>query len=192
MSISTNEPLSSRVSMRSRAVILPASCCLSTARWLPACACSSRRRRSRSICSSVLIGSPEYGRSRRPPRVHGRQGSRTAGSAWIRLGSTPRRPVMATPFTVVALEVVDSTQDEARHRFSGDPLVVIAVAQRAGRGRTGTTWEAAPRAVAASLAWEPEWPESGLARLTPVAALAALALIGGGGPEGANHLIVGG
>jgi BirA family biotin operon repressor/biotin-[acetyl-CoA-carboxylase] ligase len=99
---------------------------------------------------------------------------------------------MATPFTVVALEAVDSTQDEARHRFSGDPVVVIAAAQRAGRGRTGASWVSAPRAVAASLAWKPEWPESMLARLTLVAGLAALDVIGGGGLKWPNDLIVGG
>lgn len=100
---------------------------------------------------------------------------------------------MATPFTLVALEVVESTQDEARQRFSGDPLVVIAAAQRAGRGRTGATWESAPRAVAVSLAWEPDWPESALARLSLVAGLAAMDVIGAeGGLKWPNDVVVAG
>lgn len=100
---------------------------------------------------------------------------------------------MATPFTVIALQVVDSTQDEARQRFTGDPLVVIAGAQRAGRGRTGTTWESAPRSLAASLAWVPGWPESALGRVTLVAGLAALDVIGAaGGLKWPNDVIVGG
>ncbi|MBI5156526.1 MAG: biotin--[acetyl-CoA-carboxylase] ligase [Acidimicrobiia bacterium] len=100
---------------------------------------------------------------------------------------------MATPLTIIALEVVDSTQDEARQRYSGTPLVVIAGAQRRGRGRTGATWESAPRALAVSLAWSPHWPVSAVARLTLVAGLAALDVIGGdGGLKWPNDVMIGG
>ena len=85
---------------------------------------------------------------------------------------------MATPFTVVELDVVGSTQDEARQRFAGEPVLVVAAAQTAGRGRAGAMWEPAPRAVAASLAWQPGWPVGAVARLTLVAGLAALDVIG--------------
>jgi BirA family biotin operon repressor/biotin-[acetyl-CoA-carboxylase] ligase len=100
---------------------------------------------------------------------------------------------MATPFTVVSLELVESTQDEARQRFSGSPLLVVAWRQRAGRGRTGAQWRSAPRAIAASLAWSPDWPESALSRLTLVAGLAALDALGGGvGLKWPNDLMVDG
>jgi BirA family biotin operon repressor/biotin-[acetyl-CoA-carboxylase] ligase len=62
---------------------------------------------------------------------------------------------------------VDSTQDEARRRASGDgaaeAILVVADRQTSGRGRSGAAWVQAPRAMSASLAvhpsWEPgEWP----------------------------------
>ncbi len=80
---------------------------------------------------------------------------------------------MATPFSVEHLGRVGSTQDEARSRFSGDPLLVTASAQDAGRGRRGATWRNADRAMAASLAFVPDWEEVHLPRLTLVAGLAA-------------------
>lgn len=85
---------------------------------------------------------------------------------------------MATPFTAVHLDVVSSTQDEARERFAGKPVLVSATGQTAGRGRTGAVWETAPRAMAVSLAWRPEWPEGAAPRLTLVAGLAALDVLG--------------
>ncbi len=85
---------------------------------------------------------------------------------------------MATPLRVFHLDVVDSTQDEARSRFRVAPVLVTAAVQRAGRGRSGSAWQTAPRAVAASLAWRPEWPEGALARLTLVAGLAAAEILG--------------
>ena len=97
---------------------------------------------------------------------------------------------MATPFTIVALKEAGSTQDEARQRFEGDPILVLADRQRAGRGRTGSAWEAAPRAVAASLAWEPGWPLPVVARLTLVAGLAALDVVGRAGLKWPNDLVI--
>ncbi|HLA66931.1 MAG TPA: biotin--[acetyl-CoA-carboxylase] ligase [Acidimicrobiia bacterium] len=87
---------------------------------------------------------------------------------------------MATPPTPVHLEVVSSTQDEARSRFAGDPLLVTAARQTAGRGRTGTVWEAADRAVAASLAFTPRWPEGSWPVIAAVAGLAVAGVVGDG------------
>lgn len=42
--------------------------------------------------------------------------------------------------------------EEARARFDGEPILVTAATQTAGRGRSGRTWVHADRAVAASLA----------------------------------------
>ncbi len=82
---------------------------------------------------------------------------------------------MATPYACTRLIEVDSTQDEARHRFDGTiPQLVIADRQRHGRGRLGRRWDQAPRALAVSLALRPDWPEPTWPRLTVVAGLAAL------------------
>src|SRR3990172_3487586 len=85
---------------------------------------------------------------------------------------------MATPPSAFHLDVVGSTQDEARTRFSGVPVLVTAARQTTGRGRSGAAWETAPRAVAASLAWEPGWPDAAAARLSLVAGLAAADTLG--------------
>ncbi len=85
---------------------------------------------------------------------------------------------MATPFTAHHLDVVASTQDEARSRHRNAPVLVTARRQRSGRGRSGATWLDAPRAVAASLAWVPAWPPEALPRVTLVAGLAALDVVG--------------
>ncbi len=80
---------------------------------------------------------------------------------------------MATRYALVALNETSSTQDEARSRFAGAPLLVVADRQTAGRGRSGRRWESAPRAVAASLAFMPQWPLAAWPRLSLVAGLAA-------------------
>lgn len=81
---------------------------------------------------------------------------------------------MATPYACTHLIEVDSTQDEARARFDGIPHLVVADRQQHGRGRLGRHWDQAPRALAASLAWQPSWPETTWPRLTLVAGLAGL------------------
>lgn len=81
---------------------------------------------------------------------------------------------MATPPNVVHLEAVGSTQDEAASRFDGQPLLVTATHQDAGRGRAGVEWLNADRTLAASLAMRPEWPSARLPTLTLVAGLAVL------------------
>jgi BirA family biotin operon repressor/biotin-[acetyl-CoA-carboxylase] ligase len=86
---------------------------------------------------------------------------------------------MDTPYVTISLPVVSSTQDEARERFAGVPLLVTAGRQTAGRGRRGTPWLQADRAVAASLAFRPPWPPEARSRLTLLAGLAARAALGG-------------
>lgn len=87
---------------------------------------------------------------------------------------------MVTPIVTIHLEVAESTQDEARARFSGTPILVTAASQTAGRGRSGASWENASRALAASVAFAPGWPDTAIARITLVAGLAALEVVGGG------------
>jgi len=55
---------------------------------------------------------------------------------------------------------------------------VVAACQTAGRGRRGRAWEAAPRAVAATLAFRPDWPEPAWPRLALAAGLAARIALG--------------
>lgn len=81
---------------------------------------------------------------------------------------------MATPPSVVHLDRVGSTQDEAARRFGGDPVLVTATGQDAGRGRSGATWIDADRALAASLAFASSWPIQRRPVITLVAGLAAL------------------
>jgi BirA family biotin operon repressor/biotin-[acetyl-CoA-carboxylase] ligase len=64
---------------------------------------------------------------------------------------------MAPPYSVVRSAVTASTQDDARAAFRGEPVLVVADRQTAGRGRSGAAWETAPRAVAMSLALIPAW-----------------------------------
>lgn len=80
---------------------------------------------------------------------------------------------MPTGYAAVNLEAVASTQDEARARFAGTPLLVTARQQEAGRGRFGRVWLNAPRALAASLAVRPHWEASSWGRIALVAGLAA-------------------
>ncbi len=63
---------------------------------------------------------------------------------------------MDTPYSMVRLPEVASTQDEARSRFSGTPVLVVADRQSGGRGRAGVGWLNADRALAASVAWRRE------------------------------------
>lgn len=87
---------------------------------------------------------------------------------------------MATPYVLVRLGIVGSTQHEARSRFDGTPLLVAAERQTAGRGRQGRTWEQAARGLSASLAFRPSWPEHTFGLIPLVAGLAALDAIGSG------------
>ncbi len=62
---------------------------------------------------------------------------------------------MPTPYALVHVDRVASTQDEARLRFDGEPVLVVAERQEAGRGRSGRTWLEADRGLYASLAFAP-------------------------------------
>ncbi len=85
---------------------------------------------------------------------------------------------MATDYVVHHLDRVASTQDEARSRYSGVPCLVTAAEQAAGRGRSGAEWLNAPRALAASLAFAPDWPPARIPLLTLVAGVAARRVLG--------------
>ncbi len=85
---------------------------------------------------------------------------------------------MATHYVVHHLDRVVSTQDEARNRYAGVPCLVTATGQDAGRGRGGAEWLNASRALAASLAFEPSWPEQQVPLITLVAGLSAHRVLG--------------
>ncbi|MEE8331318.1 MAG: biotin--[acetyl-CoA-carboxylase] ligase [Acidimicrobiia bacterium] len=84
---------------------------------------------------------------------------------------------MATPYATVHLPSTPSTQDEARARFEGAPLLLTTDRQSAGRGRRGRSWLEATRPLAMSLAFELPWPPPTWPRLTLVAGLAAAAAL---------------
>jgi BirA family biotin operon repressor/biotin-[acetyl-CoA-carboxylase] ligase len=60
---------------------------------------------------------------------------------------------LATPYFQMRLERVSSTQDVARAKLEDLPLLVLAQGQTEGRGRSGSEWLTADRALAASLAF---------------------------------------
>ena len=86
---------------------------------------------------------------------------------------------MDTPYALVSLEVVGSTQDEARARFTGFPVLVVAPRQTAGRGRQGATWQTAPRALAVSLAYSSDWEADSVTRIPLVAGLSLIQVLPG-------------
>jgi BirA family biotin operon repressor/biotin-[acetyl-CoA-carboxylase] ligase len=85
---------------------------------------------------------------------------------------------MATPYSVRVYDEVSSTQDLAGEWLRSQPVLVVAHRQKAGRGRGASTWITAPRALAASLAWRPTWPEPAWTLLPLVAGLAGAGVIG--------------
>lgn len=60
---------------------------------------------------------------------------------------------MATPYFQLRVNRVASTQDVARDQVGELPLLVLASGQTKGRGRSGSEWLTAERALAASLAF---------------------------------------
>jgi BirA family biotin operon repressor/biotin-[acetyl-CoA-carboxylase] ligase len=85
---------------------------------------------------------------------------------------------MATPYALVYHGKTTSTQDEARRLLGRHPMLVVAGEQTVGRGRSGAGWENAPQALAASLAFRPNWPSDMWPRLTLVAGVAAARVLG--------------
>lgn len=87
---------------------------------------------------------------------------------------------MATSYSVTHHGPVPSTQDLARDAFNGRPILVTATEQTAGRGRGGSTWLSAPRAIAVSLAFKPGWAPEDLTIIPLLAGLAAVDAMGEG------------
>lgn len=80
---------------------------------------------------------------------------------------------MATPYSLIVEDETASTQDDARAAYDGSPVLVVADRQTKGRGRTGSGWETAPRAMAASLAFETPLPAEHRPIIALMAGLAA-------------------
>jgi BirA family biotin operon repressor/biotin-[acetyl-CoA-carboxylase] ligase len=81
---------------------------------------------------------------------------------------------MATPYFQFRFDTVPSTQDIARERIDDLPVLVQATGQSEGRGRTGSEWINADRALAASLAIKlPESDQRPFSLMAGVAAVRA-------------------
>lgn len=89
---------------------------------------------------------------------------------------------MATGYSVNVFEEVSSTQETARQLLvEGErPTLVVAGRQTAGRGRSGSKWENAPRAVATSLAFQSIWPAARMGLVPLLAGVAACRVLGPG------------
>lgn len=86
--------------------------------------------------------------------------------------ASPRLP---PAFRLVALDVVDSTNDEAKRLLAAgaeEGTLVWARAQRGGRGRDGRRWDSPAGNLYASLLLRPDGPPGEVAQLGFVAALA--------------------
>ena len=86
-------------------------------------------------------------------------------------------PALAPPFRLVALETIDSSNDEAKRlarQGAGHGTVVSAREQTAGRGRRGRSWVSPPDNLHVSLLLDPGAPLN-LAALLGFVASAALA-----------------
>ncbi len=98
---------------------------------------------------------------------------------------------MATSYSARHLGEVTSTQDLARDEFVSTPLLMTATGQTEGRGRSGSAWQTAPRALAASLAFRPGWDPQGMAPITLVAGVAVAELIDGSSLKWPNDVLIG-
>lgn len=95
---------------------------------------------------------------------------------------------MATPYDIVRVAGVGSTQDEAR-RLVGtgiDTVLVVADTQVAGRGRQGRAWLAPDQGVFASLSFTCAWPPDRFPLVPLCAGLAARTVV-----ESATGVLVG-
>ncbi|HEY7469050.1 MAG TPA: biotin--[acetyl-CoA-carboxylase] ligase [Acidimicrobiia bacterium] len=86
-------------------------------------------------------------------------------------------------------EEVSSTQDLARAEVGPLPVVVIAQRQTEGRGRSGAPWMTAPRALAVSVAFEPQ--EGDERPFSLMAGVAAALVVEGVGLKWPNDLLLG-
>ena len=84
-----------------------------------------------------------------------------------------------TPYAHFELERTFSTQDEAMRLLADNERVVVSTGhQTSGRGRRGSKWLSAPRALAVSVGFRPEWPSEAWPRITLLAGLAARGVLG--------------
>ena len=84
---------------------------------------------------------------------------------------------LPTPYSVHVFDEVTSTQDVATAMLRDRPVVVVAERQTSGRGRGGSDWVTAPRALAVTVALDSQWsPHFSVASL--VAGLAAASAFG--------------
>lgn len=87
------------------------------------------------------------------------------------------RPVLGPPFSLVAFDVIDSTNDEAKRQARqgrGHGTVVWAREQTAGRGRRGRSWASPPGNLHVSVLLDAGRP---LARAAELGFVAAVALV---------------
>ena len=85
-------------------------------------------------------------------------------------------------YTLIALEVADSTNDEAKERAAAGAstgTVIWARQQRAGRGRRGRSWVSPPGNLYLSVVLRPACEARSVAQLSFVAALAVHDLVDG-------------
>ena len=97
-------------------------------------------------------------------------------------GDTPRLP---PAYRLVALDRVESTNDEARERAEAgaeDGTLVWAREQTRGRGRQGRTWVSAPGNLFFSMILRPDCPAEQAAQLGFLAALAVGDAVGSAAP----------
>ncbi len=82
-------------------------------------------------------------------------------------------PTLPPGYRLIALETIDSTNEEAKRSGQGaDRTVIWAKQQTAGRGRRGRSWMSLPGNLFASIVVKPDCPIAEAAQLSFVAALA--------------------
>ncbi|MDH5749550.1 MAG: biotin--[acetyl-CoA-carboxylase] ligase [Rhodospirillales bacterium] len=88
------------------------------------------------------------------------------------MSGTVRLP---SPFQLVSLDSVDSTNEEAKRRAeqgAADGTVVWSLSQSEGRGRRGATWVSEPGNLYCSILLRPHYPAPEAMRISYVAAVA--------------------
>lgn len=98
---------------------------------------------------------------------------------------------MSTSYSAIHREEVPSTQDLAREMFADVPTVVTAERQTKGRGRSGAPWQNAPRSVAVSVAFRPDWPMDRVQIVPLLAGIAAASVMDGTSLKWPNDVMVG-